>query len=601
MPLHIFTQNPGIVLSASIIVLFFGPLIHALFKSNKNILRLIDGFTLIVIIELVVIHLIPHTITDIGWPALVLALFGVLFPTFIENRMKQSVASQAHIFTLILAMIAMALHTFTDGFVLLNPTLSHGHTHTEAMLPLAIILHRLPVGLAIWWLLKPAYGTTKALLMLTIMSAATVAGFYFGQNVVGFLDHKYFGLFEALIAGSLLHVVFHRHDAFEVPHAHRGWQWASGIGAVLGMGFIYFIGLSDVERPLHTHVIQPATVFLSLALESAPALVFAYIASGLIQGFFPEASVMWMRRGTSFTKAVKGMAFGLPLPICSCGVVPIYRTLMKQGVPLSAGLAFFVATPELGLDAILISIPLLGGEMTAIRVVCAAIVALVIGWQVGNMFKKSVPDVTISEGAEKKQKPPFWQRLKDGMNTGFIDVVDHTGPWIILGLIIAALAHPYLTESDIIKSIPDYLQVPFFAILGMPVYVCATGITPLIAVLIYNGVSPGAAIAFLLTGPATNITTFGILSQLHGRKLAITFAAGMAILSIGLGYLVNLFFIDAASSVTMSEFTDDHELNYKMIFLVILAGIYLMSLLRQGPRFLINQIVAFESQEHHKH
>lgn len=599
MPLATYLQEPRIVLILSIVTLFLGPLLHTIFKRQRDVPRLIDGFTLFIIIELVLVHLIPHAIQDIGWPAIVIATIGVLLPTYMERHMRRKIASQAHIFALISAMLALTLHTFTDGIALIHPRLSEatGLIHARTFLPFAITLHRFPEGLTVWWLLRPAYGRNRATVMLMIMAAATLAGAFVGQYAFGAMEHMYFGFLEAFVAGSLLHVVFHRHDTYEYTPATGRWEWASAVGALLGIAFIYLINLSDLKATIHAHLTEPAAILYDLALKSAPALVLAYLASGIIQGFFPATSVLWMQRGSIMSKAMRGMAFGLPLPICSCGVVPIYRSLIKRGVPLSAGLAFFVATPELGLDAILISIPLLGGELTLIRLVSAALVALLIGVLLGYFFKKG-------ENAHKRHhipvtatSPAFWDRLRAGLQMGFVDVVDHTAPWILLGLLIAALMHPVLTQTGFVQNIPDLWQVPVFALLGMPVYVCATGATPLVAVLILSGVSPGAAIAFLLTGPATNIATFGVLSQLHGRKLAITFAAGMAILSIALGYLVNLIFSGLAGSLPPTNVEQAPVPPYKLFFLIALAAIYLLSLLRRGPRYLINQIVAFEAQE----
>lgn len=592
-----FYNQPFAIILISILALIIGPFVYALFRENRPVASIIDGFTLVLIAELVLIHLIPHTFYDIGWLAIVLALFGMMFPTLLEKRMRAKVASQTHTLTLIFALIALTLHTFADGFGLsslfmpVNPEL-FAERH---FLPIAIILHRLPEGLAVWWLVKPHHGSQRAILMLAIMIAATVSGFYTGQYVVGAIEHKYFGLFEAFIAGSLLHVIFHRHDTYEKVQMNVGFQWPSGVGALLGFGVIYLIDLSSIGIEIHAHISEPASIFLKLALKSAPALVFAYFASAMIAGFFPETSVRWLRRGSNFSQSLRGMAFGLPLPVCSCGVVPIYRTLIKQGVPLSAGLAFFVATPELGLDAILISIPLLGNQLTFIRVICAALVALVVGWQIGSLFAKQESERKIMPDVQDEKRATFKQRLHKGLTTGFMDVVEHTGPWILTGLIVAALAHPYLNRSDLLEKIPDMLEIPFFALLGMPVYVCAVGATPLVAVLLFNGVSPGAAIAFLLTGPATNFTTFGILSQLHGKKLALSFGLAIAVMSISIGYLVN-FFLSGTAQGIHPEAIHQHARPYESLALIVLTLIFALALLRRGPRFLINQIVAFDAE-----
>jgi hypothetical protein len=139
-------------------------------------------------------------------------------------------------------------------------------------------------------------------------------------------------------------------------------------------------------------------------------------------------------------------------------------------------------------------------------------------------------------------------------------------------------------------SLPVFLEVPLFALLGIPAYVCASGATPLAAVLIGKGVSPGAALAFLLTGPATNITTFGILSQLHGKKAALAFGLCMAFVSIILGYGVNLLFPNL-SVPAVTPLAAERLSLFNSLALITLAGVFLASLLRQGPRHFIGQIL----------
>ena len=171
------------------------------------------------------------------------------------------------------------------------------------------------------------------------------------------------------------------------------------------------------------------------------------------------------------------------------------------------------------------------------RIVAAAILALLAGWLVGRaaVVIGSGPADTGACHAE----PQIARRspgvvIKEALRFGFGEAVDHSAAWILLGLGIAALVSPYL-DKDWLVGVPPFLQVACAAILGLPLYVCASGSTPLAAMLVANGVSPGAAIALLLTGPATNVTTFGLLSDLHGRKTAITFGVLIMVGAIGLG------------------------------------------------------------------
>ena len=303
--------------------------------------------------------------------------------------------------------------------------------------------------------------------------------------------------------------------------------------------------------------------------------------------FFPRSSIAWLRRGGTWGQALRGMAVGLPFPICSCGVVPLYRSLVRKGAPPAAGLAFLVATPELGLDAVLLSIPLLGGEMTLARVIGAALVALLVGGIVGRFSAKAAAEQPDTEAVATSGG--FWERLRGGMKDSFGEGMDHTAPWIILGLVIAALAGPFLSELSL-DAVPAVWEVPLFALVGLPMYVCASGATPLVAVLLLHGVSPGAALAFLLTGPATNVTTFGVLSQLHGRRLALAFSLVMMALSIAAGFVTNLC-LSSGGAVAGSEHSHESAGWLGWGCLIVLALAYTASLLRRGPRRFVGEIL----------
>lgn len=586
-----FHGNSNLLLWFSLAVLFIGPVLDFLIKKKTLLKQFIDGFTLLVLLDLVFLHILPHTMEESGWLSLILFFMAMILPGQIEKHTHRKRAHQTHNITLTLALVGIILHAFTDGLGLIDTNTMHGDLKGSSWLPLAILLHRLPVALAIWWLVSEQVNKRMALLSLIGLSLATLIGYYSGINfLLPLMQQSSFGLFEALIAGFLMHILFHTHD----PQAEskKAKIKISGIGAVVGLiTLIVFYNLPNTGLA-HAHHTQ---MFINLAKISAPALVFAYLASGVLQIIIPQIGTSWLSQGGAMRQAFKGMAFGLPLPICSCGVVPLYRTLAKQGAPLAALVAFFIATPEIGLDAIFLSVPLLGKKMALIRVVSAGFVALLAGFVVAKLNKdQDLAQKTITP--EPNHQLTLKERIKKGFETGFYDSVDHTGPWILFGLLIATLAEPLLTGSSVLKSIHPSLQVPLFAILGMPVYVCAAGITPFVAVLIAAGISPGAAIAFLLTGPATNITTFGVLKELHGKKMVIVFASSVIGLALICGWSVNAFLNPQdIGGVSLNSHHHGSERDTRFYFLIVLAVIYAWSLLRKGPRFLIKQVISFES------
>jgi len=582
--------EPIILLVFSILALAVGPAIYSLVRRKNIMLSLLDGFIFVAISGLVLLCILPECFDSGGWATFIFLGLGFFGPSLLEHLFHRS-ARETHIVTLILGLIGLGLHAAIDGSTLtLNHAASESASHPY--LPLAVILHRLPVGLTIWWLLRPVMGTRATAAVLATIAVATGIGFSMGSLLLERLSTLGIAWFQAFVAGSLMHVVFHQPHlkgedcgCCQVTPSDNHWE---GAGALIGIALMVLLVSDSIAHSGSSHLAAGFRTFRTLALESAPALLFAYLAAGLMNAFLPRSSINWMRKGPAWSQALRGMAVGLPIPICSCGVVPLYRTLIKRGAPAAAAMAFLVSTPELGLDAVFLSIPLLGLEMTGIRVAAAALVAFLVGRLVGKYVSAAaVTDPTSEFLAE--QRAGFPTRLKKGLQVGFGELVDHTAPWIVLGVAIAAVIGS-LIQPDLIAGISGGFDVILFALLGLPVYVCASGATPLVAVLLFNGISPGAALAFLLTGPATNITTFGVLAHLHGRKTALSFSLVIIGLSIGLGYLVNGLF-SSFEPIALDRLHAEAGTPFRTISLAILTVVYLGSVLRRGARGFAAEVI----------
>jgi uncharacterized membrane protein YraQ (UPF0718 family) len=540
----------------------------------------VDGFVFVAISGMVLFLILPGSVENGGWYTLAWMVAGALGPTLSE-RMFRGSEHRFHNVALVFGLVGIAFHGMLDG-----AALADGGRSTGAFLPLAVILHRFPVGLAIWWLVRPNFGLRAAAAVIALVIGSTIVGFSVGGIMLEHASLRAVAWFEAFVAGALIHVVVHRHR-HEVTRGGRE-RRLEGVGALTGLALLVFLLLSESTAGSPPPPMGQA--FLGLALESAPALVLAYSMAGFLSVLLPRSSVEWMRRGSAGMQALRGMTVGLPLPICSCGVVPLYRTLIRRGAPMTAAMAFLVATPELGLDAIFLSVPLLGGTMTVVRVLGAVIVALTVGWLVAKLSPgartQSLPQLEADDGTAGAG---VFGTVRSAMGIGFGEVVDHTAPWIILGLLIAAVAAP-MVETGLLGQIPRGLDVVFFALVGLPIYVCAAAATPLVAVLLAGGVSPGAALAFLLTGPATNVTTFGVLAQLHGRRTAVTFSVTIIGLSLVLGWIVNLV-IPQVSGLPVTEMTPEGASLLQKAALGILLLAVLASVVRRGARGFVGEIV----------
>jgi len=248
-------------------------------------------------------------------------------------------------------------------------------------------------------------------------------------------------------------------------------------------------------------------------------------------------------------------------------------------------MAFLVATPELGIESLLLSVPLLGGKLTALRLAAAFALALAAGWFVG----RRIEDTGTAGDPTIRDERPIATRLVAAARTGLSDLVDDTAPWILLGIVIAAAIEPSFLAP--VAALPDVVQVLVFAVVGIPMYVCASGATPLAAALVFAGVSPGAAIAFLLSGPATNVTTFGVLRHLHGERSAILFGTVVISGSVALGTLTNLVGRHVAEIHAVPA-PHSHAVSWlPEVCAWILAGLFVASVWRRGPRRFVEDIV----------
>ncbi|MCZ6597386.1 MAG: permease [Planctomycetota bacterium] len=577
-------------LIASILALLIGPVLYRPAREH-GAAAAVDAVALIGVGGLVLVHVLPQSFALVGWSVIPIALFGLFGPGLLCGSRFFS-GRDSRVVAMPLALFAIALHALLDGLAL------DAAAQGSRELALAVVLHRLPVGLGIWWLVRPLYGLRAAIVLIAVIAVFSVVGLLFAEALVAHTPQGAIAVVQAFLAGSLMHVIL-RHpprSAAEAP-APR-WRVPSAIGAlaagalVLGMGSLNLHADDALVAGGAPAAGGGAATFTTLALASAPALLFAYVAVGLAHALLLDLYKL-LRKGTPLTQALRGTALGLPVPICSCGVIPLYRGLVVGGVPAPAAMAFLVATPELSIAALVLSFQLLGTQVTLARVGSAVVLAIVVGWLVGSLTPRRVATEETPEAPA--DRPPLGRRIVAGMRFGFGDMVDSTAPWILIGLAVAAIAEPLLGAEGLGK-LPAAADVPLFALVGMPIYVCASGSTPLVAVLLGKGVSVGAAIAFLLTGPATNITTFGVLSRLHGKRIAFLFAGLAVAVAVLLGYAVNLA-LPASASASVPALHEHEPSLFQKIALLALGLVFLVSLIRQGARGFIGQVIAPHAHE----
>ncbi|MDH3748674.1 MAG: hypothetical protein OER97_10755 [Gammaproteobacteria bacterium] len=243
----------------SVLALLLGPFIYAWGRSQPTTKQLLDGFILVTVAGIVCVYIIPDAITTGGRITILFLLLGLVFPIAIERAFRRSV-DQAHVFILLLAAVGLVIHALIDGIALLpgigtsvnaaadGTNMGSKSSIFDNQLAVGVILHRLPVGMAIWWSVRPGFGSAAAVTTFVLIIGATAAAYFLGASVVELAELQSLAYFQAFVAGSLVHVV-----AFGVSHEHadapepgrRFVAWGFRAGVLLGMFVLFAVPYLD--------------------------------------------------------------------------------------------------------------------------------------------------------------------------------------------------------------------------------------------------------------------------------------------------------------------------------------------------------------------
>lgn len=296
------------------------------------------------------------------------------------------------------------------------------------------------------------------------------------------------------------------------------------------------------------------TILWNLVVESAPWLLVGYLLAGIIKQVIPNEWIQKQLAKPGFVSIVKGALIGAPLPLCSCGVIPTALAVRKAGASKGATSSFLVATPETGVDSISFSFAVLGPVFAIARPIAALISAIVAGVLVHRFDgeESEVATAKPSVGCCKAQsgivKPTeqvlvsLGGKLVLAVKYGYGRMISDTAKWLVIGLVAAAMITTALPQSFFLQWGDGLLAMVVMVIVGLPMYICATASTPVAAGLLFAGVSPGAALVFMLTGPATNIATMGMIKEQLGVRSLVAYTAGVIVSAIACGLLLNQLF-----------------------------------------------------------
>ncbi len=569
-----------------------GPLVGSLLRRHVALADAVDGFIVVTVTGLVVLHVLPQSVALGGVVALPVALGGVLVPAYLHRfdaaQRPATWRGSRQVLATTLLLLAAFGHALLDGVALIDG--GHGAAHERghdldatggvSALALAVLLHRLPYGLALWVVGRERLGLARTLAVLGALAAGTIVGAIVGDQLVSPSTARGFALVQAFAAGAILHVLLEA-PAVGSSSSPR----ASFVGVALGVAVLVVLTRTHPVLAVVVDELAFAPVFVLLASRLAPALLVGLLlvlALALLQK--RVRPVLPAHRAPS-SLALAGVLLAAWLSQCACRVGATWEALLRRRAGLAGAAAFLVAAPHLEIVQTLAAMALLGPGLTGARLAGAIVVAVTTGVLVGRFTAgRSDPGAAIGAGVEVASAHVSPSAALEAS-------VFHLAPWVLVGLVAAAFLEPLL-QANAFAALSGFFGVVVAVALGGPLYLCAPAAVPVAVVLLHKGASPGAVVAFLLTAPAMNVTTFGLLARLISRRASIVFSATFLVGAVVAGVLV-----DAIATrfelmpPSLHALADTGTTTTQRVALAVWVGIVAWSLARQGARGFLAQIL----------
>ena len=319
--------------------------------------------------------------------------------------------------------------------------------------------------------------------------------------------------------------------------------------------------------------------FVTLFSEMAPFLLLGFLLAGILHVWVPNHLYVPKISKPNFKSVLWSALFGVPLPICSCGVIPTSIALRREGASKGASVSFLISTPATGVDSILATYSLLGGPFAVLRPVAAFVTAM-LGGVFTNLLTKGESDTGVKVVGEAHQshhehehspehdhhdeccecghcecelpadsvpaKRSFVEKLRATAEYGFVNMIGDVSKWLVIGLLLGALIAAFVPD-DFFLFLHEYplLCMVVVLVLAMPMYTCATGSIPLALALVEKGITPGAALVLLMAGPATSIASMLVVGKAFGKRTLVAYLASIAFGAMFFGFIVDTFFMDS--------------------------------------------------------
>jgi uncharacterized protein len=304
------------------------------------------------------------------------------------------------------------------------------------------------------------------------------------------------------------------------------------------------------------------TELFSLLLEMAPWLLLGFTFAGLLHIFIPKGSISKFMGKRNLKSVVYAALLGVPLPLCSCGVIPTGISFHREGASKGATVSFLISTPQTGVDSILATYSMLGLPFALLRPF-VAFFSGIFGGVITNITTKNDHSHLSDVQIEQDDEDNTGSKLKRMVRYAYVDFLMDIANWLVIGFAVAALISILIPENFFTMYLDNqFLSMLVVLAAAIPIYVCATGSIPIAAVLMMKGLSPGAALVFLMAGPATNIATMSVIGRAIDNKTLIIYVISISISAFFFGWLTNSFLPPEWFNTMVHDHASHHFLPY---------------------------------------
>ena len=305
--------------------------------------------------------------------------------------------------------------------------------------------------------------------------------------------------------------------------------------------------------------------------EMSPYLLLGFLLAGLMHAFIPQSYYSKYLAKPNFRSVLNATLFGIPLPLCSCGVIPTAMSLRKEGASKGAATSFLIATPQTGVDSIIATSSLMGVAYAIIRPIAALITAL-FGGTLVNMLDKDSNENTAEQTEEnhehqncchhheQEHHATFFKKIKTALQYGYVEMMEDIGKWLIIGLIVAGMITVFVpAEAFKVFEGNTLLSMLLVLAIAVPMYVCATGSIPIAVALIMKGLTPGAGLVLLMAGPACNMASMLVVKKVMGTKTLVIYLASIILGSILFGMAIDFMQFNGIIDFTANLVSSTHS------------------------------------------